>query len=81
MALGDADLGLSPLVCASVCAGQLLRCTISPALQKGTWLSGPRAYLGLRFRLMRLLNAESWSPVLSEAGIRWARRRSARPGT
>lgn len=45
MALGDADLGLSPLACASVCAGQLLRCTISPALHKGTWLSGPRAYL------------------------------------
>jgi hypothetical protein len=45
MALDDADLGLSPLACASVCAGQLLRCIISPALHKGTWLSGPRAYL------------------------------------
>jgi hypothetical protein len=51
MALGDADLGLSPPTCASVCAGQLLRCTISPALHKGIWLSGPRAYLpcGLLF--------------------------------
>ena len=45
MALGDADLGLSPPACASVCAGQSLRCTISPSLHKGIWLSGPRAYL------------------------------------
>jgi len=35
-ALGDVDLGLSSLACARVCAGQLLRCTISPALHKGT---------------------------------------------
>ena len=51
MALGDADLGLSPPACASVCAGQSLRCTISPSLHKGIWLSGPRAYLpcGLLF--------------------------------